>query len=234
MIAMRNRLDLESVGVQLLFEGVYRWYGYDFREYADAFLRSTIRRFLGSEGEASLSALQEKVLRDPACMERLTAALATRSSKMDAGFCREFRLRVVPILRTYPFVRIWQVGCPPSEDLRSLVELLREEGLLRRTRIYVTDISERLLERSRVPVAGEPVVFAQHSLATDASLNEFQAIVCRGVLPAFGDALRERADRLFRESLVKFGILALGRGEKPADGHYERLSPRQPIFRRIR
>ena len=63
--------DLEEIELSLLLEGVFRQYGFDFREYAPASLRRRVWRRVFSEGLQTISALQDKLLHDPACMERL-------------------------------------------------------------------------------------------------------------------------------------------------------------------
>jgi chemotaxis protein methyltransferase CheR len=67
----------------------------------------------------------------------------------DPSFYAAFREKVTPLLRTYPFTRIWIAGCSTGEEVYSLAIVLEEEGLLERTRIYATDINEAVLERAR-------------------------------------------------------------------------------------
>src|SRR4030067_294465 len=62
--------NIEDIEVPLLVEAIYRRWGYDFRDYAPASLKRRIRRIVEAEGVPSVSALQERVLRDPACMQR--------------------------------------------------------------------------------------------------------------------------------------------------------------------
>ncbi len=143
--------DLEDVEIELLLEGVYRRYGFDFRNYARASLRRRLSRRRDLEGIATLSGLLERLLHDPDCMERLLLDLSINVTAMfrDPGFYRAFRLAVVPLLRTYPFLRIWNAGCSTGEETFSLAIMLAEEGLLERTRIYATDINQSVLARAR-------------------------------------------------------------------------------------
>ena len=67
----------------------------------------------------------------------------------DPGFYRAFRDKVLPQLRTYPFVRIWHVGCSTGEEVFSMAILLREEGLHKRCRIYATDMNEAVLAKAK-------------------------------------------------------------------------------------
>src|SRR5947209_9508350 len=244
------RDDLEEIELSLLLEGVFRKYGFDFREYAPASLRRRVWRRVHAEGLTTISALQDKLLHDPASMERLLLDLSINVTAMfrDPAFYVAFREKVVPLLRTYPFTRIWVAGCSTGEEVYSLAILLQEEGVYDRTRIYATDINESVLEHARAGVFPldkmreytqdyikgggtrafseyylakydgaqfqrsliENVVFAQHNLVSDRSFNEFNVILCRNVMIYFDKALQERVHGLFYDSLMTFGVLALG------------------------
>jgi chemotaxis protein methyltransferase CheR len=149
-----TRDELERIETDLLLEGIYRRYGFDFREYAPASLKRRLWRRIHAEGLTSVSALQERVLHDSACMERLLLDLSINVTAMyrDPSFYIAFRQRIVPLLRTYPFARVWNAGCSTGEEVYSLAILLQEEGVYEKTRIYATDINESVLERARAGV----------------------------------------------------------------------------------
>ena len=146
--------EVESIETELLLEGIHRRYSLDFRDYAAASLKRRLWRRATAEGLETLSALQERVLRDPAVMERLLLDLSINVTSMfrDPSFYRAFREKVVPMLRTYPFIRVWNAGCSTGEEAYSMAILLAEEGLYDRARIYATDINETVLERARAGV----------------------------------------------------------------------------------
>jgi chemotaxis protein methyltransferase CheR len=146
--------ELERLEIELLLEAVHRRYGFDFREYAPASLKRRLWRRIRAEGLASVSGLQERVLHDPAVMEHLLLDLSINVTAMfrDPTFYGAFREKVVPVLKTYPFARIWVAGCSTGEEVYSLAILLEEEGLRDRSRIYATDINEAVLERARAGV----------------------------------------------------------------------------------
>jgi chemotaxis protein methyltransferase CheR len=148
------RDDLEELELQLLLEGVFRRYGFDFREYAPASLRRRVWRRVHAEGETTIAGLLDRLLHDPASMERLLLDLSITVTAMfrDPTFYVAFREKVVPLLRTYPFTRIWLAGCSTGEEVYSLAILLQEEHLYERARIYATDINESVLERARTGV----------------------------------------------------------------------------------
>ena len=146
--------DVEEIEVALLLEAIFRRYGFDFREYASASLKRRLWRRAHGEGLDTISALQSRVLHDPACMERLLLDLSINVTTMfrNPSFYTAFRAKVVPLLKTYPFSRIWVAGCSTGEEVFSLAIVLEEEGLLERTRLYATDINEAVLERARLGV----------------------------------------------------------------------------------
>ena len=143
--------DLERIEVHLLLEAIYQHYGFDFRGYAPASLKRRLWRRAYAERVNTMSALQDRVLHDPRVMERLLLDLSINVTSMfrDPSFFASLREQVVPLLRTYPFVRIWNAGCSTGEETYSLAILLREEGIYERTRIYATDINDEVLERAR-------------------------------------------------------------------------------------
>ncbi len=143
--------ELELLEIELLLEAVHRRYAFDFRDYAPASLRRRLWRRAQAEGVRTISALQDKLLHDPVVMERLLLDLSVTTTSMfrDPGFWLAFRQKVVPVLRTYPFVRIWTAGCSTGEETYSTAIVLAEEGLLERSRIYATDINAAVLTRGR-------------------------------------------------------------------------------------
>jgi len=146
-----RRRDLEAVEIDLLTEGIYQAYGLDFRRYSRPSLRRRLWRRVEAEGVGTISGLLERVLHDAGAMRRLQGDLSVNVSAMfrDPGFFRVFRSKVVPMLRTYPFLRIWNAGCATGEETYSVAILLKEAGLYDRTRIYATDMNDDTLDRAR-------------------------------------------------------------------------------------
>ncbi|MGQ0743120.1 MAG: CheR family methyltransferase [Acidimicrobiales bacterium] len=143
--------EREEIEIDVLLEAVWRRYGFDFRQYARGSLRRRLWRRTDLEGLSSLSGLLERLLHDTSCMERLLLDLSINVTAMfrDPGFYRALRAKVVPLLRTYPFLRIWNAGCSTGEETYSLAIMLAEEGLYDRSRIYATDINSTVLSRAR-------------------------------------------------------------------------------------
>ena len=146
-----DQLRLESLEIDLLLEGIYRTHGFDFRHYARGSLRRRILRRVHAEGAGSIAGLLERVLHDHECMERFLTDVSVRTTAMfrDPPLFQALRAQVIPTLRTYPFIRVWNAGCSTGEEAYSIAILLAEEGLYERSRIYATDLNEVSLERAR-------------------------------------------------------------------------------------
>jgi chemotaxis protein methyltransferase CheR len=143
-----------DIELNLLIEAIYHMYHYDFRGYAPASLRRRLRAAMTRFGCRSLSQLQHKVVHDAATFPLLLDFLTVQVSEMfrDPGYFLALREQVVPLLRTYPSLKIWVAGCSAGEEAYSLAILLREEGLLSKSIIYATDINTGTLQKAAAGV----------------------------------------------------------------------------------
>lgn len=143
--------DLEKIEIELLLEGIFRHYGYDFRNYAYPFIQRRILHRLNVENLASISGLQEKIFYDPKVMERLYFDFSINVTEMfrNPSFFLTLRQKVIPLVREYPAIRIWHVGCASGEEAYSMAILLHEEGIYEKTKIYATDINTINLEKAK-------------------------------------------------------------------------------------
>ncbi|WP_028594883.1 CheR family methyltransferase [Paenibacillus assamensis] len=141
----------ERIEIELLLEGVYRMYGYDFRDYAYPSLKRRIWHQIFREQLHSISALQGKVLSDPHCVDRFVRNLSIPVTEMfrDPSMFKTFREKVVPKLRSLSSIRIWHAGCSTGEEVYSMAILLQEEGLYERTRLYATDMNSLSLQTAK-------------------------------------------------------------------------------------
>ena len=145
---------LEDLEIQLLLEALYQRYHYDFRHYARASIKRRLVQARVQMGFASVSAMQDRVLHDPAMLPRLLDYLTVQVSEMfrDPSYFRALREKVLPHLRTYPSLKVWIAGCSNGEELYSLAILFREEGLYERTLFYATDINPEALAAAEAGV----------------------------------------------------------------------------------
>jgi chemotaxis protein methyltransferase CheR len=147
-MTVERNTDIE---IRLLIEAIYLQYSYDFRDYCGASIKRRIQHAQRQLACKSVPALQEWVLHDPAAFMQLLQYLTIPVSEMfrDPSHFLAIRRDVVPLLKTYPSIKIWIAGCSTGEEVYSMAILLREEGLLDRTILYATDINPISLEKAR-------------------------------------------------------------------------------------
>ena len=143
--------SLEKLEIDLLLHGLYQWCGYDYRNYAFHSIKRRIWHRVHAENLTSITGLLEKILHNQECLKRLIADFSINVTEMyrDPMFFLEFRKTVVPLLRTYPSIRIWHAGCSTGEEVLSMAILLHEEGLYDKTKIYATDINANVLKKAK-------------------------------------------------------------------------------------
>lgn len=147
MVKIGPDFDIELVQ---FFEDIYHKYGHDFRDYSKASMKRRVIQALTQLKCVSLSSLQDKIFSDPDFFSKLLSFLTVPVSEMfrDPSYYRSIREKVIPILRTYPSLKIWIAGCSTGEEAYSFAILLKEEGLLERTIIYATDINPVSLKKA--------------------------------------------------------------------------------------
>lgn len=148
---MERTLSLEfEIELKLLLEAINLKYSYDFRHYSPVSLKRRVVQAMNQMGCHTLSALQEKILHNSECFYDLLQFITIPVSEMfrDPHYFLSLREKVIPLLKTYPSLKIWVAGCSTGEEVYSLAILLHEEELLERTILYATDINPRSLEKA--------------------------------------------------------------------------------------
>jgi len=142
----------QEIDIQLLLEAIKMKYGYDFRNYSSAHMkRRILYRLSVTDGINSIAEMQHKVIHDKEFFRSVLADFSINVTEMfrDPSFYIAFRKEVIPILKTYPFIRIWHAGCSTGEEIYSMAILLKEEGLQDRTQIYATDFNNKALQKAK-------------------------------------------------------------------------------------
>ena len=144
-------MDVEDGELGSLLDAIYLNYGYDFREYARGTLRRRVQRAVEGEGLATLAELEDRLVDDKMSFQRFLGTVSVCATDLfrDPPFFLAFRRQVVPVLRTYPHLKVWIAGCATGEEAYSVAILFREEGLGGRTLIHATDMNPAALERAR-------------------------------------------------------------------------------------
>lgn len=124
-------------------------YGYDLSGYSEASLK---RRFVRAMNQANIGIydLKYNITNDRAFFFWLLGALTVNVTEMfrDPSFYKAMKTKVLPVLSTYPVIKIWHAGCSSGEEAYSMAILLHEAGLLERARIYATDVNMNNIEKA--------------------------------------------------------------------------------------
>jgi chemotaxis protein methyltransferase CheR len=151
---MHSPDEADSIELGLVLDAIHRRYGYDLREYVPETIERRLRGALARSGMNHFGELQHRLLHDAEWFASLLDQLTVQVSGMfrDPPFYRMFRERVVPLLKTYPELKIWHAGCASGEEVYATAIVLLEENLYERTQIYATDLSATALEAAKLGV----------------------------------------------------------------------------------
>ncbi|MBN1764709.1 MAG: protein-glutamate O-methyltransferase CheR [Sedimentisphaerales bacterium] len=149
-----NSKDIETIELDLLIEAIRRRYGYDFREYNKETMARRISHNLSYAGLNNISELIPRILKSKASFERLFYDISITVTEMfrDPRFYVYLRQKVIPVLKTYPFIKVWHAGCASGQEVYSLAIVLQEEGCYDKTQIYATDINDAALAKARAGI----------------------------------------------------------------------------------
>jgi chemotaxis protein methyltransferase CheR len=153
VIATDAHADFDQELARLL-EAIFLKYQHDFRHYAVASLRRRVTLAMNRFGCDSVPELQHKLMHEPELFAQMLQYLTVQVSEMfrDPGYFKALRLQVIPVLGTYPSMKIWIAGCSTGEEVWSFAIMLAEEGLLERSLIYASDINPDALRTAEAGV----------------------------------------------------------------------------------
>jgi len=146
-----RKSEIENLEITLLLDAMYERYGYDFRDYARASVERRARQFLVKSGLNSISEMIPALLHDESFFQALVRDFSITVTEMfrDPQVYRMLIEKVIPVLNTYPFIKIWHAGCATGEEVYSLAILLKEQGVYDRATIFATDFNDEALEKAK-------------------------------------------------------------------------------------
>jgi chemotaxis protein methyltransferase CheR len=141
---------IEYEAIEQLLPQLAQRYGYDFTGYARASLRRRISSFLIKGRHQSFAEMQTRLMHDPVYFMHFVEEVTVNVTEMfrDAGFYRTLREQILPVLATYPFIRIWHAGCSTGEEVYSMAIMLKEANLLHKSLLYATDLNQAVLRKA--------------------------------------------------------------------------------------
>src|SRR6202000_3213477 len=142
---------IQYAQMELLLNDLFERYGYDFTEYSKASLLRRVQRLFTMDKFPSFAEFRYRLQNDSHYFRRFVEEITVNVTEMlrDPSFYRTLRSNILPVLETYPFIRIWHAGCSTGEEVYSMAILLKEAGLLHKSLLYGTDINPQVIEKAR-------------------------------------------------------------------------------------
>ena len=142
---------IQYAELEILLNDLFTRYGYDFTEYSKASLQRRIQRLFTMDKFPSFAEFRYRLGTDSQYFRRFVEEITVNVTEMlrDPSFYRTLRTTILPVLATYPFIRIWHAGCSTGEEVYSMAILLKEAGLLHKALLYGTDINPQVIDKAR-------------------------------------------------------------------------------------
>ncbi|MFE4354450.1 CheR family methyltransferase [Peribacillus butanolivorans] len=142
--------EREDIEIELLLQAIYSVSGFDFRKYMRSSIKRRVENRMRLDHIRRISGMIEMVLYEKGYVEKLLNDFSINVTEMfrDPDFFKAFRLKIVPLLKQLPEIRIWHAGCSTGEEAFSMAILLKEEGLYEKAKIYATDMNEDVLRHA--------------------------------------------------------------------------------------
>ena len=146
-----EQLENQDIEIRLFVEAIYQKYGYDFRNYSQAHVKRRILNRFNLSGMKYITDMIHESIYNHKFVDQMLMDLSITVTEMfrDATFYKALREEILPILQTYPFIKIWHAGCASGEEVYSMAIMLNEEGLYGKSQIYATDFNPIIIKQAK-------------------------------------------------------------------------------------
>jgi chemotaxis protein methyltransferase CheR len=211
-------------------------------------VHACVVRALRREVVRDVAALVRLVDHDAEARTRLRRAIAASSTRLfrDADQLRWLDGHLLPTLTGgTKHLRVWSAGCSAGEEAFTLATMLEWHGVLWRADVVGTDILEEALAEGEAGLVGGAKIPAslrghvdwdQRDLTADGPpSDDFDLVLCRGLLPILTPDAAERLTETVVASLSLGGVLVIGREDQLEGATRHGLAPIAPdAYRRFR
>jgi chemotaxis protein methyltransferase CheR len=151
MISAVENIKNKQIEIKLLLEAVSLKYGYDFKNYSFAHLKRRLENRLNLSDMDNFSQMQHRLIYDESFFNLLLLDLSINVTEMfrDPWVYKKIRGTVIPVLKTYPYIKVWHAGCSTGQEVYSMAILLEEEDMKKRAQLYATDFNELILSKAK-------------------------------------------------------------------------------------
>ena len=121
--------------------------GYDFTGYSPTSLRRRLTRIL-LEYEMDMKELRLRMRTDPSFLEKTVKKITVHTTELfrDPDVWKKIKTELLPSWRDKSEIHIWHPGCSTGQEVFSMMMVLDDLGMLEKTHIYGSDLSEDVME----------------------------------------------------------------------------------------
>ena len=125
-------------------------HGFDFSGYSAASLKRRVSRIMELQ-RLSLFELRTLLTNDADYFELFLIEVTVNVTEMfrDPPFYQSVVSNIIPYLKSYQRIKVWNAGCSTGEELYSFAILFSEANLYERAFFYGTDINADVLEQAK-------------------------------------------------------------------------------------
>lgn len=200
---------IEDIEIQILLEGILKRYGYDFRHYSHASLKRRLTHAMEQAHMQRFTEMLDELFHNEAFFDNFLRHMSVTVTDIfrDPLFYKSVREKIIPTLKTFPFIKVWHAGCATGEEVYSMAIMLHEEKFLARSSIYATDFNKHSLDIAQKAVYGSDKLPSYASNYRQAGgLKNFSDYYSSGYnLIKFKDYLKERVTFSYH-NLVTDGV----------------------------
>jgi chemotaxis protein methyltransferase CheR len=203
--------------LDLLLNVLFERYGYDFTNYARASIKRRVNRLLIMDRLPSFAELLYKIKTQPEYLPHVIEEITVNVTEMfrDPNTYRTIREKVLPVLATHPFIRIWHAGCASGEEVYSMAILLDEAKLLDKSLLYATDLNASVIENIKKGIfpLSQMKQYSENYIASGGKKNFSDYYTAKYDWAKFDDRLKQKmiaathnlvSDRSFNEFQMIF------------------------------
>lgn len=130
-----------------LIDFIKNIHGFDFSDYSPASLKRRVTRIMQLQ-KLSLFDLRTLLTNDHDYFESFLIEITVNVTEMfrDPSFYRSVKENIIPYLRSYQRIKVWNAGCSTGEEAYSFAILFSDEELYDRSFFYGTDINNDVLD----------------------------------------------------------------------------------------
>lgn len=123
---------------------------YDFTNYSEKSLRRRVVKLL-LDLRIDYPTLIENIRDNREMVERVVEIITVNTTDLfrDYQIWLALKTRILPSLRHKSTINIWHAGCSSGQEVYSMLMLLNELGMLEKTKVYGTDINQKILEKAK-------------------------------------------------------------------------------------